>query len=206
MKLLPCLDSPNMAEMCCRELDISRQHAAKLGISAVECAENGFYLTDLGARVDWSETVQRARMAKESIPPDAELPQSTAGPFEEMSVQITNETTLGASRRLSERRLRPLALNFANGVQPGGGFLNGARAQEESLCRSSALYDTLVGDPMYEAHRLRPLPDSSDWAIYSPDVPVFRTGGGSPLGDALAPKFHHMRGPLRATRRPARIG
>jgi uncharacterized protein (TIGR02452 family) len=39
---------------------------------------------------------------------------------------------------------------LANGVQPGGGFLGGARAQEEVLCRSSALWHTLIGDPMYE--------------------------------------------------------
>ena len=58
---------------------------------------------------------------------------------------------------------------------------NGARAQEEVLCRSSALYATLSGDPMYAAHNARPLPDSTDWAILSPDVPVFREDGGAAL-------------------------
>jgi uncharacterized protein (TIGR02452 family) len=77
--------------------------------------------------------------------------------------------------------MRPLALNFANGVEPGGGFLAGSRAQEECLCRSSALYATLVGDAMYAAHGQRPLPDSSDWAILSPLVPVFRTDDGESL-------------------------
>ncbi len=74
-----------------------------------------------------------------------------------------------------------MALNFANGIHPGGGFLSGARAQEEVLCRSSTLYRTLLGDAMYEAHRERPLPDSTDWAIYSPNVPVFRTDDGTNL-------------------------
>lgn len=74
-----------------------------------------------------------------------------------------------------------MALNFANGVHPGGGFLGGARAQEEVLCRSSALYHTLIGDPMYVAHAERELPDSSDWAIYSPDVVVFRADSGMEL-------------------------
>ena len=95
--------------------------------------------------------------------------------------QVANETTLGAARRLVKGRHRPLALNFANGIHPGGGFLSGARAQEEVLCRSSALYKTLFGDPMYEAHKKRPRPDSTDWAIYSPDVPVFRHDDGTPL-------------------------
>lgn len=49
------------------------------------------------------------------------------------------------------------------------------------LCRSSALYMTLKGDPMYEYHRPRPLSAASDWVIYSPDVPVFRTDEGTAL-------------------------
>jgi uncharacterized protein (TIGR02452 family) len=43
------------------------------------------------------------------------------------------------------------------------------------------LSQTLFGDPMYEEHRKRRLPDSSDWAIYSPDVPVFRTDDGTAI-------------------------
>jgi uncharacterized protein (TIGR02452 family) len=49
------------------------------------------------------------------------------------------------------------------------------------LCRSSALYQTLIDDLMYEEHRRRQEPDSTDWAIYSPDVPVFRTDHGAEL-------------------------
>jgi uncharacterized protein (TIGR02452 family) len=101
--------------------------------------------------------------------------------FEVTRVQVANETTFAAAQRLTDSGLRPLALNFANGVQPGGGFLNGARAQEEVLCRSSALYLTLLGDPMYEDHRKRPLPDSTDWAVLSPEVPVYRRDDGTPL-------------------------
>jgi len=125
--------------------------------------------------------VQAACAAKLSIGPDASLPSTERIAFTETRVQVTNETTLGASLRLTACGLRPLALNFANGVHPGGGFLSGARAQEEVLCRSSALYQTLVGDPMYEEHRKRQLPDSTDWAIYSPDVPVFRKDDGTEL-------------------------
>ena len=77
---------------------------------------------------------------------------------------------------------RPLALNFANGTETGGGFLRGATAQEEALCRSSGLYATLVGDPMYEFHRKHELwAEASDWAILSPNVPVFRDDRGMEL-------------------------
>lgn len=127
--------------------------------------------------------IERAVAAKVSIPPDLELPEAWHPSFSTTEVQVSNETTLGASRRLRDAGLRPLVLNFANGVEPGGGFLSGARAQEECLCRSSALYATLIGDAMYAAHRRRPLPDSSDWAILSPRVPVFRTDDGEPLSE-----------------------
>jgi len=59
--------------------------------------------------------------------------------------------------------------------------LHGSRAQEEVLCRSSALYLTLEHDAMYPTHRARPAPDSTDWAILSPNVPVFRTDAGATL-------------------------
>ncbi len=181
LRVLPCLDSEEMAAARRQELNIPREVAASLGRSALEAAQAGFYLNRTGQKVVWLEAVQAARAAKQSIPPEARLPSNAQAAFAETTVQVTNETTLGASRRLVPRGLRPLALNFANGIHPGGGFLSGARAQEEVLCRSSALYLTLVGDPMYEAHRKRSLPDSTDWAIYSPDVPVFRLDDGTEL-------------------------
>lgn len=179
--LLPCLDSESMALLRRQELNISREVAAALGRSAVEAARQGYYETEDGRKVVWREAVQAARAAKASIAPDAVLPPNERFAFAETRIQVTNETTLGAARRLVDKELRPLALNFANGIHPGGGFLSGARAQEETLCRSSALYLTLIDDPMYAAHQQRPLPDSTDWAIYSPDVPVFRTDNGKAL-------------------------
>ena len=164
-----------------QELDIPRDVATVLSRSAVEAARKGFYVTKTGQKVVWRDSVQAACAAKRSIDPDATLPSNKRTTFNETRVQVTNETTLGASLRLVERGLRPLALNFANGIHPGGGFLSGARAQEEVLCRSSALYQTLIDDPMYEEHPKRQLPDSTDRAIYSPDVPVFRMDDGTEL-------------------------
>lgn len=164
-----------------QELNIPRDVAAALGRSALEAAREGLYVTGAGQEVVWRDAVQAACAAKRSIVPDATLPSNERIALTETRVQVTNETTLGASRRLVERGLQPLALNFANGIHPGGGFLSGARAQEEVLCRSGALYQTLVGDPMYQEHRRRQLPDSTDWAIYSPDVPVFRMDDGTAL-------------------------
>jgi uncharacterized protein (TIGR02452 family) len=170
-----------MAESRRQELAISLEAAAALGRSAVEAARQGYYLTEAGRRVDWGDIVEAACAAKVSIAPNAALPHQKPFACPQTRLQVSNETTLGAAFRFVEIGLKPLVLNFANGVQPGGGFLHGARAQEEVLCRSSALYQTLVDDPMYEAHRARPRPDSTDWAIYSPDVPVFRKDDGTAL-------------------------
>lgn len=181
LRILPTLDSPTLAAARQRELDIPRARATALGSSAVAFAQSGRYVTEDGQQVEWGHLVQAAVSAKRTLPPDAPLPTPPPAQFPTTRVQVSNETTLGASRRLVEQGLRPLALNFANGIQPGGGFLHGSRAQEEVLCRSSALYLTLLGDPMYEAHRQRPRADSTDWAILSPAVPVFRQDDGTAL-------------------------
>lgn len=181
LTILPCLDSDELATSRKQELHISKQKAIALGQSAVEAVNNGYYINSQGKKVDWGDAVQAACEAKVSIRADARLPAYHRHTFSETIVQVTNETTLGAAHRLVHRGLQSLALNFANGKTPGGGFLNGARAQEETLCRSSALYATLEGDKMYEAHAKRSQPDSTEWAIYSPDVPVFRQDDGTVL-------------------------
>ncbi|MCB0213079.1 MAG: TIGR02452 family protein [Anaerolineae bacterium] len=181
LHILPCLDSEAMAASRQQELSIPVYVAAEQARSTMEASRTGRYVTPAGQEVDWLDAVEAARAAKRSVAPDATLPSRERVTFPETTVQVTNETTLSASQRLVERGLRPLALNFANGVEPGGGFLRGARAQEEALCRASALYETLVGDPMYREHRQHAPHASSDWAIYSPDVPIYRSDDGTAL-------------------------
>ena len=181
LKLLACLDSPTLARQRQRELQIGVPRAASLGISAVMAANRGYYINQAQERVDLSQAIESSCANKMSVPSGATLPEGTTTTHAETLVQVTNETTLGAARRLHGAGLKPLALNFANGINPGGGFMHGARAQEEVLCRSSALYNTLVGDEMYEEHRQRIRSDSTDWAVYSPAVPVFRTDDGQNL-------------------------
>jgi uncharacterized protein (TIGR02452 family) len=91
--------------------------------------------------------------------------------------EVANETTLHAARRLREDEpgVRVLALNFASARHPGGGFLKGSQAQEESLARASGLYGC-IGPfrEMYDANARFPSCLYTDHMIYSPDVPVFR--------------------------------
>jgi uncharacterized protein (TIGR02452 family) len=177
----PAIDSTDLAAARRRELDIPSERALFLGVSALQAARDGRYVADDGHTVDWKAAVENSVAAKVSLPPDAHLPELTSHAVSKTHVVVANETTLGVARRLTDAGLRPLSLNFANGVEPGGGVLKGARAQEEVLCRSSALLLTLDGDPMYEAHRRGPADESSDWVILSPDAPVFRRDDGHSL-------------------------
>ena len=89
--------------------------------------------------------------------------------------EVSSETTGAAARRLCEEGERVALLNFASARNPGGGFLRGAKAQEEDLARCSALYSSLLTRPgYYEANREESSLLYTDHLIYSPDVPFFR--------------------------------
>jgi uncharacterized protein (TIGR02452 family) len=92
-------------------------------------------------------------------------------------IEVTSETTTEAARRLVvvEREAHVVALNFASARSPGGGFLGGAKAQEEDLARGSALYACqLPQRAYYDANRACDSMLYTDHLIYSPDVPFFR--------------------------------
>ena len=96
------------------------------------------------------------------------------------AIEVTGETTLEAARRLAHASA--VALNFASAKNPGGGFLNGSQAQEESLARSSGLYACQTANPeLYEHNRNGGTCLYSDHMIYSPNVPVFRGDSGELL-------------------------
>jgi len=107
-----------------------------------------------------------------------------AAPFSATTLEVTRETTLQAAARLALNGQwgRIGALNFASPKNPGGGFLSGARAQEESLARSSGLYRSLLRCPSYYAfHRSHRSALYSDRMIHSPRCPVFRSDDGTLL-------------------------
>ena len=102
-------------------------------------------------------------------------------------VAVTGESTIEALIRIAARPGGHLAcLNFASARHPGGGFLGGAQAQEESLARSSALYPCLLRQPShYARNRSHHAAYDLDLAVFSPHVPVFRDDDGGWLDRPL---------------------
>ncbi len=102
-------------------------------------------------------------------------------------IEVTGETTLAAASRLGGD---VACLVFASARKPGGGFLSGAQAQEESLSRSSALHACLCAVPeFYAFHRQQPDLRYSDRVNYSPSVPVFRDDNGMLLPHPVTVSF-----------------
>ncbi|WP_246002677.1 TIGR02452 family protein [Allorhizocola rhizosphaerae] len=93
-------------------------------------------------------------------------------------IEVTRESSLAAARRLGSSAV----LVFASARRPGGGFLRGAQAQEESIARSSALYACQLTQPGFYRRDYSGL--YTDDVIYSPRVPVFRDDSGALLDTA----------------------
>jgi uncharacterized protein (TIGR02452 family) len=74
-------------------------------------------------------------------------------------------------------------LNFASATKPGGGFLSGAQAQEESLARASTLYASLVTPMAAQFHQLHKKDRRGGFyshaMIFSPSVLVLRDDAGA---------------------------
>src|SRR5688572_12767798 len=98
VRLLPALDSDDLAEANRQKLDIGRTLATRLAEETVSWCRAGGYTTNDGKRVDIRPLVAQAVSAKRSIPPDAELPTRRRATYVEMQVQVANDTTTAAAR------------------------------------------------------------------------------------------------------------
>jgi uncharacterized protein (TIGR02452 family) len=127
------------------------------------------------------EELERLRRDALSRPPERDA----------TAIGVANETTLAGLVRLVASAGAPVAaLNFASARNPGGGFLGGSHAQEESLARSSALHASLLrAGEYYERHRRSPSLLYSDAMILSPGCPVFRDDEGRLLDQPLLATF-----------------
>ena len=99
-----------------------------------------------------------------------------------------NSSSVEAILRLTGEGKPASILNFASAKNPGGGFINGAKAQEESLAASSCLYRTqLAHEEYYVKNRAFRSMMYTDHAIFSPDVVFFRDERFCLLDDSFCP-------------------
>lgn len=144
--------------------------------STLAIIDDGGYLAPSGARRELRAAIDAAVAgARLYTPADLEALVARPGPGGGApALEVTAETTCAAARRLAATG--PVcALNFASAKNPGGGFLGGAKAQEEDVARCSALYPTLLAQPAYyERNRATASMLYTDHLIYSPAVPFFR--------------------------------
>lgn len=125
-------------------------------------------------------------MVSGSVCYHAELPvQQVADAAGGARVMVEMNDCLVAAQRLVSNGYNPALLNFASAGHPGGGVETGARAQEETICRRSALTRSIYAfDPKYAAkygyeHKTGnnyPLDNLDFSAVYSPAVTVFKEG------------------------------
>ena len=170
---------------------MNRDFRQQLAQGTLDAIGRGFYETPAG-RVDFAAAQQAAQAGSRLYRPTCaasllhELSVATpsGSPAE---VRVVAATTLAAAARLATEFDRVGVLNFASARHPGGGFLGGSQAQEESLARSSGLYPCLTQFAEMYAYNSRPTSTAlySDYLIYSPEVPVLRHDDGRWLAQPL---------------------
>jgi uncharacterized protein (TIGR02452 family) len=175
---------------------VKRSTRAELAKETVEVVQRGSYHSATGRVVDIAGVVRACLDATRYYSPEEleqlrqEVLRRPAAGF--LTVfEVVNETTLaGIARVLSEGHGPVAALNFASAKNPGGGFLGGSQAQEESLARSSALHASLLrAREFYERHRALPSPLYTDAMILSPDCPIIRDDDGTLLEEPRLATF-----------------
>ncbi|MEV6004589.1 TIGR02452 family protein [Streptomyces griseomycini] len=155
-------------------------------------AEGGYRAPD-GREVSLLAAIEAARDGTRTYGPDP-VPFPAFRPVD-TRIEVTGESSLEAARRLADGPSAPgggpAVLNFASARNPGGGYLNGAQAQEEALCRASALYTCLLRAqvPYYDHHRAHRDPFYTDRVVHSPAVPVFRDDRGRLLDEPFTAGF-----------------
>jgi len=156
---------------------VSRGAKAGIAKQTLAACEAGEYTNAAGERVPLRAAIDEAKAG--SVLHELGESLRTRTTEARTTIAVCSETTLEALVRLARRPGHLACLNFASAKNPGGGFLGGAQAQEESLARSSALYPCqLAQRAHYDRNRAHHSALYLDLAIYSPRVPFFRDDDG----------------------------
>lgn len=168
----------------------SRKENKRIAEDTLEIVEKGFYINQHEEKIKLQlDLMEAVTYTPGSTPFDIsnypkkyeDLAESDRSIYE-IRQQTTLEACFEEYNKKESDNIKICALNFASAKNPGGGFLNGSSAQEESLARASALYESIYDSEMYEFNQ----EDNnkclySHYMIYSANVPVFRDDNGNIL-------------------------
>ncbi|KND87522.1 hypothetical protein TOPH_07840 [Tolypocladium ophioglossoides CBS 100239] len=168
--------SPRASGSSNRQRDYARQREEL----AATATETRTVLPDILRQLPTIQAAKSEALFLDTLTPlkASECPKRT--PTGKTTIRVVNDDSfntaieLAASKASSPTAGRVAVLNMASHANPGGGWLKGARAQEEALCYRSSLALSL--------HR-RYYPFKQRMGLYTPDVVVIRSD--MPSGHAL---------------------
>ncbi len=171
---------------------MERKKRAVVAEETLEIIKKGSYTNPAGKTVIVAENQQNAVLNTKLYTPEELDTLLKDKPVADKQTQfkVVNSTTLQAASEAAKAYDDVMALNFASAKNAGGGFLGGSQAQEESLARSSGLYNCQLTVPeFYSFHRKQGNLLYSDNMIYSPKVPVIRNDDGNLLDEPYLVSF-----------------
>ncbi|MGM0414706.1 MAG: TIGR02452 family protein [Bacillota bacterium] len=181
-----------------------RSQLKQIAEETLDIIDRGYYENRENERVYIAETLNNSMDRTETITPEeAEAlriqirqklaePQGPEGSGYTQHILVKNKGSLEAAKELYDKSFNNITvLNFASATNPGGGFLNGSQAQEESLSRKSCLYATQIsqGEKYYKANKKIQSGLYTDHLIYSPSVPVIRDSSNNLLAEPWQVNF-----------------
>lgn len=158
---------------------MNKNYRIEIANKTLEIVKNGFYEYK-GKKIVVEKELKESIQNTFTIAPndwDTILETPIENKFE-TEIVTKNCSTIEALAQ--EENGKICVLNFASAKNPGGGFLGGASAQEESLARSSNLYETQIKNKaMYDFNRNQSSFLYSDYMIYSPNVLFWNDDNGN---------------------------
>lgn len=161
---------------------MNKNNRLEIAQETIKIIENGYYFVNEN-KIDVSKEIKYNIDNTFTISPNdwTDIVTKSINENDIQSViEVKNCSSIEAI--VSESFLKVGVLNFASAKNPGGGFLGGASAQEESLARSSSLYSSLIKDKtMYDFNRENSTFLYSDYMIFSPNTVFWFDDNGTTL-------------------------